>query len=89
MEKIILELLLVIEEKHKVILKQQYENAAKLRDKEKQIEEELYSLIQLFKNTNECSIKQFLKEEFDIDYPFSAQSVKQLKREIQIKFLGL
>jgi hypothetical protein len=80
-------------EKVIVVKKQQYENAARLRDVERIVESKLYTLIFPNKDYDWSKLKEwlvtYLKENYNIDYSNDIHNLKETIREIKLKQLGI
>jgi hypothetical protein len=80
-------------EKNSVIKKQMYEKASFLRDEERTIERNLYSMIFSGKVFNQIDLdnwlKSYLKEYYNIDYDSDISNFRETIREIKLKQLGI
>lgn len=97
-EEIITSLFTTIKEKRSVILSQQYEKAAQLRDNEKVLENKLYKKI--FGDTNAIpgytgtrseNLEKYFLEKYNLEYSklYEEDTFKQFKREIILRKLGI
>ena len=92
---LIFELFDIKYEKGLVVKKQQYENAARLRDDERKVEDKLYSVI-FPKNSdyNRIDLEEwltiYLKDNYNIVYDrYAIENLKLTIREIKLKQLGI
>ena len=80
-------------EKNSIIKKQMYERAAFLRDEERTIERNLYSMIfggEIFKQVNlDNWLKTYLKEYYNIEHDSDITNFRETIREIKLKQLGI
>jgi hypothetical protein len=96
-EEIITNLFLTIKAKRSVILSQQYEKAAQLRDNEKVLEDKLFKRIFVEENTipgysrKSESLDKYFLENYGVEYSklFEEETFKQVKREITLRKLGI
>ena len=96
-EEIITNLFLTIKEKRSVILSQQYEKAAQLRDNEKALEDKLFKKIFVEENIipgysrKSESLNKFFLENYGVEYSklFEEETFKQVKRDITLRKLGI
>lgn len=80
-------------EKNTVIRKQMYEKAAFLRDREREIERNLYSMIfggDIYNQVNlDNWLKTYLKEYYNIEHDSDITTFRETIREIKLKQLGI
>jgi hypothetical protein len=96
-EEIITNLFLTIKAKRSVILSQQYEKAAQLRDNEKVLEDKLFKRIFIDENIipgysrKSESLEKYFLENYNTEYSklFEEETFKQVKREMTLRKLGI
>ena len=91
---LILEMLEIKQQKNIVVQKQQYENAANLRDKERDIEKNIFSMVFPDEEHDYVSfgtwLRSYLLERFGIEYNYdSVQLIRQIMRQIKLDELGI
>jgi hypothetical protein len=97
-EEIITNLFLTIKAKRSVILSQQYEKAAQLRDNEKVLEDKLYkeifgdsNVLPGYTGTRTENLDKYFLENYNVHYSelFNEDTFKLVKRDIILRKLGI
>lgn len=97
MEEILNKMFEVVKEKRIAIFSQQYETAARLRDNEKTLENELFKNIFIDKNIipgysrRYDSLEKYFLENYNVQYSelFNKDTFTQVKREMILRKLGI
>ena len=97
-EEIITNLFITIKAKRSVILSQQYEKAAQLRDNERVLEDKLYkkifgdpSVLPGYTGTPSENLDKYFLENYNVKYSelFNEDIFTQVKREMILRKLGI